>query len=72
MFRRIWVEEGLTPRGDILVRALEIPQLDDLELRGSSSGPSEGAASSGEMNPRLQRFRRVHPTSCPCIEEWAT
>ncbi len=33
MFRRIWVEEGLTPRGDILVRALEIPQLEDLEAK---------------------------------------
>ncbi len=72
MFRRIWVEEGLTPRGDILVRALEIPQLEDLEAKGKSSGPSESATASDEMSPRLQRFRRVHPTSCPCIEEWAT
>ena len=70
MFRRIWVEEGMTPRGDILVRALQIPHYQDLESKGSAD-PNNNAATSDEI-PRLQRFRRVHPTSCPCVEEWAT
>ncbi len=69
MARRLWIEEGLTPRGDVLVRVLEIPKLSSLPAPRSDDNDQDGLMREAVQ---LQRFRRLQMASCPCAGEWAS
>ena len=60
VYRRLWVEEGVSPEGEILVRVLTLPRefLKDLQ---DGNRPDM---------PPLQRFQRVSVSSCPCFDVW--